>query len=172
MPPIQRYEHDATGGMLHLNIQKLGRFECPSHRVTADRTVHTRGVGWEYVHIIDDHTRLATASVLSDETARSTCRALLDVVRYYRRLGIRHNFTKPYTLRTNGMAERFIQTALREWACACAWRYESSDQRAEQLPGWLHCCNLHRPHAGPGYLSPVIAEQPGGVTHLVPSFFV
>lgn len=135
-PPVERYEHDAPGGMLHLDIKKLGRFERPGHRVTTDRTVHSRSAGWEYVHIaIDDHTRIATASVLPDETARSACRALLDAVRYYRRLGIRfvrvltnngvayrsrlferlcrrlgirHKFTKPYTPRTNGKAERFI----------------------------------------------------------------
>jgi len=180
-PPVQRYEHDAPGEMLHLDIKKLGRFERPGHRVTADRTVHSRGAGWEYVHIaIDDHTRLATASVLPDETARSACRALLDAVRYYRRLGIRfvrvltdngvayrsrkfgrlcrrlgirHKFTKPYTPRTNGKAERFIQTALREWAYARC--YESSAQRTEQLPGWLHRYNWHRPHASLGYLPPV-----------------
>lgn len=179
--PIQRYEYDAPGGMLHLDIKKLGRFNRPGHRVTADRTLNSRGAGWEYVHIaIDDHSRIAAASVHPDESAASACAALLQAVRYYRsvgirfarvltdngvayrsrkfqrlcrRLGIKPKRTKPYTPRTNGKAERFIQTALREWAYARS--YESSSQRTEHLPGWLHRYNWHRPHSSLGYLPPV-----------------
>ena len=167
--------------MLHLDIKKLGRFNRPGHRVTADRTLNSRGAGWEYVHIaIDDHSRIATASVHPDESATSVCAALLQAVRYYRslgirfarvltdngvayrsrkfqrlcrRLGIKPKRTKPYTPRTNGKAERFIQTALREWAYARS--YESSSQRTEHLPGWLHRYNWHRPHSSLGYLPPV-----------------
>lgn len=73
--------------------------------------------------------------------------------RLCRRLGIKHKRTRPYTPRTNGKAERFIQTALREWAYAR--RYESSSQRIEHLPGWLHRYNWHRPHSSLGYLPPV-----------------
>jgi transposase InsO family protein len=61
-----------------------------------------------------------------------------------RRLGIRQIFTKPYTPRTNGKAERFIQTALREWAYARA--YQNSEQRSADLHHWLHRYNWHRPH--------------------------
>ena len=61
-------------------------------------------------------------------------------------LGLRHVFTKPYTPKTNGKAERFIQSSLREWAYARA--YENSEQRAKELPRWLHHYNWHRPHAG------------------------
>ena len=132
--------------MLHLDIKKLGRFNRPGHKVTADRTQNSRGAGWEYVHVaIDDHSRLAMASVHPDESAASACAALLQAVRYYRSLGIRFvrvltdngvayrsrkfqrlcrrlgvqaKRTRPYTPRTNGKAERFIQTALREWAYA------------------------------------------------------
>ena len=59
-------------------------------------------------------------------------------------LGLRQIFTRPYTPKTNGKAERFIQTALREWAYAQA--YPTSDRRAEELPVWLHRYNWHRPH--------------------------
>src|SRR5215475_6004512 len=60
------------------------------------------------------------------------------------RLGLRQLFTRPYTPKTNGKAERFIQTALREWAYARA--YQNSDQRSEELVAWLHRYNWHRPH--------------------------
>src|SRR5258707_14520129 len=61
-------------------------------------------------------------------------------------LGLRHLFKKPYTPKTNGKAERFIQTSLREWAYARA--YNTSDERAAELPRWLHRYNWHRPHGG------------------------
>jgi transposase InsO family protein len=62
-----------------------------------------------------------------------------------KRLKLKHIRTKPYTPKTNGKAERFIQTSLREWAYARA--YQTSDQRAAELPHRLHRCNWHRPHA-------------------------
>jgi transposase InsO family protein len=62
-----------------------------------------------------------------------------------KRLGLRQIFTKPYTPRTNGKAERFIQTALREWTYARA--YQNSQQRSAELSHWLHRYNWHRPHA-------------------------
>lgn len=176
-----RYEHDAPGDLLHLDIKKLGRFERPGHRVTGDRQQTTRGAGWEYVHIaIDDHSRVAFGTRYPDETGWSACYALLEAVRYYRglgvrftrvltdngacykskpfrrvcrRLGLKHKRTRPYTPRTNGKAERFIQTALREWAYARS--YESSEQRGQHLPAWLHQYNWHRPHASLDYHPPV-----------------
>ena len=129
---------------------------------------------------IDDHSRLAWACLRRDETASSAWRALLAALRYYRSLGIRfrrvltdngacyrsavfaracrrlgllHKRTGPYRPRTNGKAERWIQTALHEWAYARA--YDSSEQRAEHLPAWLHQYNWHRPHASLGYQPPV-----------------
>jgi transposase InsO family protein len=130
------------------------------------------GYGWEYVHVcIDDHSRVAFSQVHPDEKAGSAVAFLKAAVAYYRSLGIkiervmtdngacyisgafaktchqlglRHIRTKPYTPKTNGKAERFIQTALREWAYARA--YETSDRRAEELPRWLHRYNWHRPH--------------------------
>lgn len=172
--PQNRYEHAAPGDLLHLDIKKLGRFKRPGHRVTGDRrNTPQRGPGWEYVHVaIDDHSRVAVAFIHPDETASSTCRALLSTVRHYaglgirfrqvltdngpaylsrafarlcRRLGLTHRRTRPYTPRTNGKAERFIQTALREWAYARAYR--RSDHRIRALPHWLHGHNWHRPHA-------------------------
>jgi len=180
--PENRYEHAAPGDMLHLDIKKLGRFKRPGHRVTGDRRNTPKcGPGWEYVHVaIDDHSRVAVASIHPDETASSACHALLSAMRYYtglgirfqqvltdngpaylsrafgrlcRRLGLIHRRTRPYTPRTNGKAERFIQTALREWAYARA--YETSEQRGQHLFPWLHQYNWHRPHASLGYLPPV-----------------
>lgn len=179
--PIVRYEYAEPGDMLHLDIKKLGRFHRPGHRVTADRTQNSRRAGWEFVHVaLDDHSRVAFADIQPDESGRSACRALIAALRYYRtlgitfrrlltdngacyksrrfarlcqRLGLRHRRTKPYTPQTNGKAERFIQTALREWAYARA--YESSRQRAQQLPLWLHQYNWHRPHASLQYLPPI-----------------
>ncbi|RRR73208.1 IS481 family transposase [Halomonas sp. 3H] len=179
--PDNRYEHEAPGDLLHLDIKKLGRFARPGHRITGDRQQNTRGAGWEYAHIaIDDHSRVAFATLYPNETGWSACYALLDAVRYYRglgvhfirvltdngacykskpfrrlcrRLGLKHKRTRPYTPRTNGKAERFIQTALREWAYARS--YESSAQRGQHLPAWLHQYNWHRPHASLDYHPPV-----------------
>ncbi|UYG06495.1 IS481 family transposase [Halomonas sp. M4R1S46] len=179
--PVNRYEHDAPGDLLHLDIKKLGRFERPGHRVTGDRQQNTRGAGWEYVHIaIDDHSRVAFGTRYPDETGWSACYALLEAVRYYRNLGIRFSRvltdnggcykskpfrrlcqrlglkrkrTRPYTPRTNGKAERFIQTALREWAYARS--YINSEERGRHLPAWLHQYNWHRPHASLDYRPPV-----------------
>ena len=180
--PDNRYEHEAPGDLLHLDIKKLGRFKRPGHRVTGSRlNTPKKGPGWEYVHIaIDDHSRIAFGSIHPDETAKSACDALIIAVRYYRglgiqfqrvltdngapyrskaftrlcrRLGIVHKRTRPYSPRTNGKAERFIQTALREWAYARS--YETSRERADHLLPWLHQYNWHRPHASLDYLPPI-----------------
>jgi transposase InsO family protein len=132
------------------------------------------GVGWEFVHVcIDDHSRVAFSQILPDEKASSAVPFLEAAVAYYkslgvtvtrvmtdngscykafdfrdacRDLGLKHIRTKPYTPKTNGKAERFIQTALREWAYAQA--YPTSDRRGEELPIWLHRYNWHPPHGG------------------------
>lgn len=132
------------------------------------------GYGWEYVHIaIDDHSRLSFTEVHPDEKAVSAVAHLKASVAWYtglgvkvrrvmtdngacytskafaracRDLGLRHIRTKPYTPRTNGKAERFIQTALREWAYGRTYR--TSDERTEALPIWTHLYNWHRPHGG------------------------
>lgn len=180
--PANRYEHDRPGDLLHLDIKRLGRFSKPGHRVTGTpQKGRSRGAGWEYVHVaIDDHCRVGWADIRPDETALSAGRALIAAVRYYRglgirlravltdnggcyrsyafarlcrRLGLKHRFTKAYSPRTNGKAERFIQTALHEWAYARS--YDSSNQRARHLTAWLHRYNWHRPHASLGYKPPV-----------------
>src|SRR5271165_3194615 len=174
--PVRRYERATPGEMIHIDIKKLGRFDKVGHRITGDRTGQSngRGVGWEYVHVcIDDHSRVAFSQILPNEKAESAVPFLKAAVAYYksldvtvtrvmtdngscykafdfrdacRDLGIKHIRTKPYTPKTNGKAERFIQTALREWAYAQA--YPTSDRRAEELPVWLHRYNWHRPHGG------------------------
>lgn len=180
-PVVVRYEYPNAGDLLHLDIKKLGRFWRPGHRVTGDRQQGCDGAGWEFVHVaIDDASRLAFTSLHPDERSSSACRALLQAVRYYRglgirfervmtdngacyrshlfrrlcaRLGLKHIRTKPYTPRTNGKAERFIQTSLREWAYARC--YDSSEQRARHLPAWLHHYNWHRPHSSLNYKPPI-----------------
>jgi transposase InsO family protein len=172
--PVIRYERQQPGELIHLDIKKLGRFERVGHRITGDRTgqSNSRGVGWEYVHVcIDDASRIAFSQILPDEKADSAIRFLDAALAYYASLGVRvtrvmtdngscykafafrdackahalkHIRTRPYTPKTNGKAERFIQTALREWAYAQA--YPSSDRRAVELPFWLHRYNWHRPH--------------------------
>ncbi len=171
--PVQRYEHAAPGDLLHADIKKLGRIGRPGHRIHGDRRTRVRGIGWEYAHVcIDDHSRLAYAEVLADERRQTTAGFLERAFRFFadrgvvplrlltdnggayrsfdvRRLcdawGVRHRFTRPYRPRTNGKAERFIQTALREWAYRRS--YSRSTQRRLWLPRWLHFYNQHRPHS-------------------------
>ncbi len=174
--PVHRYERAKPGEMIHIDIKKLGRFNRIGHRITGDRRgqSNSRGVGWEFVHVaIDDHSRLAFAKIMASEKKRSATAFLRAAIAYYaslginvervmtdngscyksfafrrlcRRLGLKHIRTKPYTPRTNGKAERFIQTSLREWAYAQA--YQNSRDRKAELPSWLHRYNWHRPHAG------------------------
>jgi transposase InsO family protein len=174
--PVRRYEREHPGEMIHIDIKKLGRFDKIGHRITGDRTgqSNSRGVGWEFVHVcIDDASRVAFSQIFPDEKAVSAIAFLRAAVAYYkslgvtvarvmtdngscykafafrdacRQLGLKHIRTRPYTPKTNGKAERFIQTALREWAYAQA--YPTSDRRAEELPIWLHRYNWHRPHGG------------------------
>lgn len=173
--PVVRYERENPGDLIHLDIKKLARFNGVGHRITGDRTQHSHcGIGWEFVHVcIDDASRLAFSQIRADEKAESAAAFLKAAVAYYAsmgvtvlrvmtdngacyrsfafrdacaELGLRHMRTRPYTPKTNGKAERFIQTALREWAYAQA--YPTSDLRAGELPFWLHHYNWHRPHGG------------------------
>ena len=132
------------------------------------------GYGWEYVYVaIDDHSRLSFSQIHPNEKAASAIVHLKAAIAWYKKLGvkvervmtdngscytsrafakacrdlgIKHIRTKPYTPKTKGKAERFIQTALREWAYARA--YNTSDERAADLPLWSHLYNWHRPHGG------------------------
>ena len=172
--PVRRYERQHPGELIHIDIKKLGRFDRVGHRITGDRRgqSNSRGVGWEFVHVaIDDASRIAFSQILPDEKKESAIAFLRAAVAYYaslgitvarvmtdngacykahafrsacRDLGLRHIRTRPYTPKTNGKAERFIQTALREWAYAQA--YPTSEHRGNELPRWLHRYNWHRPH--------------------------
>jgi transposase InsO family protein len=181
-PVIRRYERALPGELIHFDIKKLARIERTGHRITGDRQRdHVRGAGWEYLHIaIDDHSRLAFAQLHPDETTASALAFLHDALAFFAslgvtvqrlysdngpayrsramatevaRLGLKQRFTRPYTPRTNGKAERFIQTSLREWAYAHA--YSHSDQRSQRLPSFLHNYNWHRPHHSLNLLAPI-----------------
>jgi transposase InsO family protein len=182
-PPRPRYERASPGEIIHIDIKKLGRFNRTGHRITRNPAGHagTGRPGWEFVHVaIDDHSRLATAQIFVDEKKESAIAFLQAAVSYYRSLGVavsrvmtdngscyrskafarackamgvKHITTRPYTPQTNGKAERFIQTALREWAYAQA--YQDSNQRRRDLPLWLHRYNWHRPHASLAKQTPI-----------------
>ena len=171
-PTSRRYERATPGELLHLDIKKFGRIVRPGHRVSGDRRDTVRGAGWEFGHMaIDDASRVAFGEVLPDErggtaagflrrtvqglhrlgvrvaavmTDNGSCYRSRRFARTCRRLGLRQLFTRPYTPRTNGKAERFIKTALREWAYARLYRH--SDERRLELTRWLHHYNWHRPH--------------------------
>jgi len=181
--PVRRYEREQPGELIHIDIKKLGRFNRIGHRITGDRTGQSnmRGIGWEFVHVcIDDASRIAFSKVMKTERKGCAVAFLKAAVAYYaslgvkvarvmtdngscyksfafgracKQLGIRHIRTKPYTPKTNGKAERFIQTSLREWAYARA--YQTSKQRADELPHWLHHYNWHRPHGSIGAMPPI-----------------
>jgi transposase InsO family protein len=171
--PVRRYQREHAGELLHFDIKKLGRIRGVGHRITGDRIHRARGVGWEFVHVaIDDASRLAYAEVLKNErtacataflrrtiawfsargvrvqsllTDNGSCYVSHRFTKTCQSMGLRHIRTRPYRPCTNGKAERFIQTLLREWAYRRP--YHSSDQRRERLPRYLHYYNHRRPHA-------------------------
>ena len=191
-PPVIRYERERPGEMLHLDTKKLGRIERVGHRITGDPRDHTRGAGWEVLHLaVDDHSRLAYTEVLADERKATTTGFLERALGWFSEHGvhvervmtdngvsyrskpfaaalaqhdIRHIFTKPYTPRTNGKAERFVQTALREWAYAYA--YSHSNERTAFLPRWQHHYNHHRRHSAIGYQPPISRIPLNNVSNL------
>ena len=179
--PVIRYERSQPGEMIHLDIKKLGRFDVVGHRITGDRQAgRSQGSGWDFLHVcIDDASRLAYTEILPSEGQHDTTaflqralawlgrhgvsvqRVMTDNGSAYRSKlfasalrdgGMRHVRTRPYTPRTNGKAERFIQTSLREWAYAQAYR--SSAERSQAIGPWTEAYNLSRPHAGIGGLTP------------------
>jgi transposase InsO family protein len=178
--PVQRYEWPRPGDLVHLDIKALGVIDGVGHRIHGDRQRRARGVGWEYVHVaIDDHSRVAYVDVLPDQLA-PTCAAFLRrtlawfagrgitvrrvmtdngngyVSRLFRAncadLQLRHLRTRAYTPRTNGKAERFIQTLLREWAYVEP--YASSRMRRAKLRPYLRYYNSQRLHASLDYQTP------------------
>jgi transposase InsO family protein len=180
-PPVVRYERARPGEMIHLDIKKLGRINGVGHRFTGRGPgTHNLGRGWDFLHVcVDDASRLAYTELLPSERKEDTTaflqraldwlgrhgvaveRVMTDNGSAYRsalfaqalrQAGARHVRTRPYTPRTNGKAERFIQTTLREWAYARP--YASSDERAEAIKPWTDNYNLNRPHAGIKGLTP------------------
>lgn len=184
--PVLRYEHHAPGELLHMDTKKLGRIVRPSHRVTGDRSDSVNGAGWEFAHVaIDDHSRCGFVQMHRDERKETAAEALKAAVAYYaslgvkvkrlltdngsayrsklfartcQALGIKHTFTQPYRPQTNGKAERFIQTCLREWAYGRVWN--NSADRTAWLPAFLTYYNARRPHSALGYKPP--ASRLGG----------
>jgi transposase InsO family protein len=162
-------------------IDGIGHRITGDRRGQSNRRSRGQGLGWEFVHVaIDDNSRIAFAKIMPNERKRSATAFLKAALAYYeslgikvervmtdngscyksfafrrlcKRLGLKHIRTRPYTPKTNGKAERFIQTCLREWAYAQA--YHHSRQRTEQLPYWLHRYNWHRPHTGIGAKTPI-----------------
>jgi transposase InsO family protein len=188
----RRYERQTPGELLHIDIKKLGRIGRTGHRAHGDRSDRTRGVGWEYAYVaVDDHSRIAFSELLPAENGLCATAFLRDALAYYRTLGIRiervitdngkvfgaktfislcddhaivRKRTRFYRPQTNGKAERFIQTALREWAYGRSYR--NSAERSAQLPRWLHAYNWHRPHAALGGAVPISRSGLGGDTLL------
>jgi transposase InsO family protein len=174
--PIRRYQKEHPGELLHLDIKKLGKIRGIGHRITGDKTKRARGIGWEYVHVcIDDASRLSYVEVLEDEKGTTASTFLRRAIDWFAARGvetkkiltdngscyvsktfaetcsflnIKHARTRPYRPRTNGKAERFIQTLIREWAYAFTF-YTSAD-RVHLLPKYLHFYNHHRAHTALG----------------------
>jgi transposase InsO family protein len=179
--PVIRYERERPGEMIHLDIKKLGRFDVAGHRATGDRQGgRSYRAGWDFLHVcVDDASRLAYTEILSSERKEDAVaflqraldwlgrhgvtvqRVMTDNGSAYRsklfaktlqHAGARHVRTRPYTPRTNGKAERFIQTSLREWAYAKP--YACSAERSQAIGPWTDAYNLTRPHAGIAGLTP------------------
>ena len=179
--PIVRYEHEHPGDMVHIDTKKLGRIEQLGHRITGDRHDSTRGAGWEFLFVaVDDHSRVSFTDLYPDEGKASAVQFLENTIAYYQslgvhvqriltdngsafrskafgeacaRLGLKHRFTRAYRPQTNGKAERFIQSALREWAYGIPYRHSSV--REQMLERWRHHYNWHRPHQGINGMAPI-----------------
>lgn len=179
--PVRRYQRERPGELVHLDVKKLGRISGYfGHRITGDRSRQRRGAGWEYVHVaIDDASRLAYVEVRRDEKGPTTADFLRRACAWFGRLGVRverimtdngsayvsrlfahtcavlklrHLKTRPYRPQTNGKAERFIQTLLREWAYVMPYR--TSGLRTRALRHWLKYYNRQRPHGSLDARSP------------------
>ncbi len=185
--PVRRYERDAPGELIHLDIKKLGRFNKVGHRITGfPKRQRSRGLGNDYVHVaIDDYSRVSYVEVLPDERGYMWSMFLIRAARWFAakgvtiervmtdngvgyrsnlfattllQIGARHIRTKPYTPQTNGKAERFIKTLQEEWAYAVP--YKSSDSRNKALHRWLEIYNCQRKHGGIKFKTPISRLRP------------
>lgn len=180
-PVVVRYEKKRPGELLHLDTKKLGRIQGIGHRIHGNRRKRARGVGWEFLHVcVDDATRVSYAEVLPDERAVSATAFVERAIAWFRERdvhvervmtdngscyrskrfrralaaeGVRHIYTRPYRPQTNGKAERFIQTAKKEWAYHRAYR--TSAIRTAMLAGFLNRYNSRRRHRGLGNVTPL-----------------
>lgn len=171
-PAVVRYERERPGELVHLDTKMLGRIDGLGHRFSGDRHVRNRGIGWDRVHVaIDDHSRLAYAEELADESPTTTAGFLRRAWRFYAghgitieriltdnggcyrstelaaacdELGIGHRRTRPYRPQTNGKAERMVRTLLAEWAYARPYR--DTAERVASLPRFIDFYNRDRPH--------------------------
>ena len=178
--PVVRYEHEQPGDLVHIDTKKLGRIERMGKRIPGSSRTPIRA-GWEYLFVaIDDHARIGFTDMYADEAKASAVQFLQNTIRYFRSLGVqpkriltdngasfrskdfakachalklKHSFTRPYRPQTNGKAERFIQSALREWAYGIP--YNHSSERTAMLERWIHHYNWHRPHQGIKGLAPI-----------------
>ena len=183
-PPIVRYEREHPGELLHVDLKALPRFTTVGHRIHGQRSKVGRpgGLGADYLHIaIDDATRLAYAELLDAQDGPACAGFLTRAGRWYAQLGLRvervmtdnawaytgravrtvladwrarHVRIRPYTPRTNGKAERFIQTCLREWAFKKP--YANSHTRGRALPDFLDFYNTSRSHSALGHIPPLL----------------
>ena len=182
LAPPRRYEHAAPGDLFHIDAKHFARIEAVGHAIHGDRSRKKRGAGSEVVFVcVDDHTRLAYAEVLPSESAKYAVVFFRRALRWFASLGIRCRrllsdnakcykdskafqalcdeegvsqcFTRPYTPKTNGKAERFIQTLKRRWAYRYTFR--TSSIRAASLPAWIKQYNHHRPHRSLGKNTPM-----------------
>jgi transposase InsO family protein len=188
-PPIVRYEHPRPGDLLHLDIKGMTRFSDVSLRGDGRLRGKQKHPGFLALHVaVDDHSRMAFTQLLPDQKAETTIGFLHSAVQFFaahgigvralltdngssyrstlfrsacQKLQIKHRRTKPYTPRTNGKAERFIQTALREWAYAKHWNH--SEQRDQYLKPWTDYYNHQRPHGSLSY-NPPISRSGDGTT--------
>jgi transposase InsO family protein len=172
--PIVRYERAGAGEILHIDTKKLARIVRVGHRIHKDRSRTVDGAGWEFLYVaVDDASRLAYTEVGQDERGETAAAFLCRAIRWFGRhgittervmtdngsgfvskvfarvreeLGARHLRTRPYTPKTNGKAERFIQSAMRE--CGYARVHANSDARRRAFESWTRYYNEARPHMG------------------------